>query len=364
MEKLTSLTFVISDLESGGAQRVLTTLANYWAENGRKIYIITFSDKCHDFYSLDDNIERIVLGGSTKSNGIIQAIFSNIFRIHKLRSSIKNINSNAVIGFIGSTNILLILASIGLSQRVIISERNDPTRQSLGNVWNRLRVFFYRRADLVTANSRIAIDSMSDYVPSEKLKLLRNPIKKLPLVDVDIAPYPFILAVGRLHYQKAYDILLKAFKKINKLYPDWSLIILGDGELKNELLSQTIELGLQDKIHWQGRVVYPLIYYKQAKFFVMPSRYEGVPNAMLEAMYEGLPVIISDTCDGALDYVQNNKSGLVTSVESVEELYAAMRMLIENEKLRKSMGKAARESVAACELVTVAQEWDMAILGK
>lgn len=338
---------VISDLGSGGAQKVATSLANDLG-NSKPVTLITLSDDQNDFFQLSDNVNRIALDINSESPNPIFGALSNIGRVLTIRSALKRLKPKTTISFIAPTNVLTVLATIGLKTKTIISERNDPARQSFGKLWDTLRRHTYRFADVVTANSPNAVASLREYVPEEKLVFVPN---ALPLPHKKyVVPYNkkenTILIVGRLHPQKAHHILIDAFSKVHAKHPDWSLVIVGDGALRETLERQTKALNLSDCIHFEGTSDTPYEYYSKAKIYVLPSLHEGTPNSLIEAMSCGVAPIISDACEGALPYIENEKSGLTFPVQNVDELAQAISRLIDNPNDMENMATMARESVA------------------
>lgn len=354
----TDIAFVIDRLGAGGAQRVLSILANYWALQGKKVCVITYNDTGKDFFVLDKKVHRIIIPSLKPSKTVIDKIFQNIRCIIAIRMDLKKVAAKVSIGFIAITNIRLILASFGLGLKVIISERNDPTRQSFGFMWDLLRKFFYRFADVVTANSNGALKTLSSYVPYEKLFLVPNPLQLSVLNDNQNDSSHEILTVGRLVYQKAHDILLDAFAKVASRNPDWGLTIVGDGSLSNELRQHAENLEIAECVTWRANVQDPFKYYKRAGIFVLVSRYEGIPNALLEAMSYGLPVIVSDASPGPLEYVKHETTGLVIPVNNATALEESINRLINDPQLRIRIGKAARTRVAECNLPIVVKIWE------
>ena len=354
----TDIAFVIDKLNAGGAQRVLSILANYWALQGRKVCIITYNDTEEDFFVLDKKVHRIIIPSLKPSKTVIYKIFQNIRCIIAIRMALKKASAKVSIGFIAITNIRLILASFGLGLKVIISERNDPSRQSFGFMWDLLRKFLYKFADVVTANSNGALKTLSSYVSDEKLFLVPNPLQLSVLNDNRIDSSHEILTVGRLVPQKAHDILLDAFAKVASRNADWRLTIIGDGILSDELQRQAERLGIAECVTWLANVRDPFKYYKRAGIFVLVSRYEGIPNALLEAMSCELPVIVSDSSPGPLEYVKHKTTGLVVPVNNATALEDSINRLIHDPQLRIRIGKAARTRVAECNLPIVMKNWE------
>ena len=165
-----------------------------------------------------------------------------------------------------------------------------------------------------------------------------------------------ILIVGRLHPQKSHITLIKAFTNIHMNYPDWKLVIVGDGKLRESLETQASE-----NVIFEGTSDTPYEYYAKAKIYVLPSLHEGTPNSLLEAMSCGVAPIISDACEGALPYIENEKSGLIFPVQNVDALVQAISRLIDNPEDIKNMATMARESVAPLFEKTTLDLWQEAL---
>ena len=259
-----------------------------------------------------------------------------------LRRVLRGVDAPTVAAFVGTTNVITTLAAFGLGKRIIISERNDPVRQSLGRPWDLLRRSTYKHADLVTANSRGALVAMRAYVPIDKLSLLPNPPPPGPTKEHDCGDRHAILGVGRLHPQKAYDVLLMAF---GQLASDWDLVIAGEGEQRSELELLSKTLGIEKQVKFVGQVGDLEPYYATCGIFALSSRHEGSPNVLSEAMSFGLVPIISNASPGPLEYVTDNESGLVVPTDDPVALAQALQRLIEDPELRSRLAAAAKKRI-------------------
>jgi GalNAc-alpha-(1->4)-GalNAc-alpha-(1->3)-diNAcBac-PP-undecaprenol alpha-1,4-N-acetyl-D-galactosaminyltransferase len=355
---------VIESLRGGGAQQVASALANSWAQQGIPVTVVTLLPAETDFFRLDPHIRRVVIPVPGASSNLVAAIVSNIVRLRRLRAALKTCSCGTIVSFVGSMNVLTVLAASGLGRRVIIAERNDPARQSLGPAWDWLRRKFYRRADIVVTNSRTAADTLAAYVPSERIIWLPNPLRETGSSQAPVpVAQPFMLAVGRLHRQKAFDVLLSAFAQVSSALPDWKLVILGDGALRESLQQQAVELGVAPRVTFAGHVRDPGPWYRQARMLVHPARFEGLPNVVLEAMDAACPVIVTDAQLGLREFVRDGETGLVVPVESVNALAEAMLRLSNDPELGKKFGRAAREAVAPCRAENAIATWSAVVLG-
>lgn len=336
------LLVIVSDFGSGGAQRVLSLMCNHWAKNGKRIRIVTFSNVNQDFYCLHKNIERVSIDSYQSTNGFFNKIKGNIARIYLLRKTISDANTPIILSFIGATNILVVIATTFLKCRVVISERNDPSRQSLGKVWDVLRKRLYKYADVITANSLNALTELEKYVPKSKLVFTPN---TLPAISCSIQDKSKkeILCVGRLHKQKNHKKIIESYRKVVLKHPDWKLVIVGKGENRNFLEKLINEYNLKVNISLEGEVEDIENYYRQSSIFILISKYEGTANAVIEASAHGLPIIINKDAQGCLEWVENEVSGYILEDDSVPEIETKLCSLIEDSNLRAEFGRKSLE---------------------
>ena len=244
MEAPSQLALVISDLGSGGAQKVLVQLAKSWDLEGRCLTVITLAGPEHDFFSLPAGVRRVVIGGVAKSRNVLTALHANWRRVLRLRRALRETGAPIVVGFVAQTAVLTVLASIRLPIRVIVAERNDPRRQNLGLIWNALRRFAYTQADLVTANSRGVANSLADFVVPKRVAFLPNPLPSPPHCQPAKLTAPTILSIGRLSHQKAHDVLLAAFMRFSAKQTKWRLAIMGEGPEDAKLRELAVRSGI------------------------------------------------------------------------------------------------------------------------
>lgn len=343
------IVFLINDMSSGGAQRVVANVAEYWLGEQHDIFILTLASKDLDFYKLNSKIGRYSIEGESVSSNKFVGLLNNFKLIFKIRRSIKIIQPDLVISFVAPMNILSVISLMGMKSKLIISERNDPLQQSFGIIRDFLRRLLYKYAYLITANTKHAVTVMSDFVPQKKLKYIPNPIHITYDESKTSRKGNVLLAVGRLHHQKAYDILLHAFadvKNNNDSLTDWKLYIIGEGELKSNLAELAESLGIAESVNWLGRIQDVNDWYLKADIFVQPSRYEGMSNSLMEAMQAKLPVIVSDRCFGAKDFVVDSTHGLYFESENVNDLSDKIYDLMSDEELRGRLGGGALSEIS------------------
>ena len=354
------LALVIADLEAGGAQRVAAFLANGLSEQGLRVSVITLAGPHSDHFALAPSIERVSLSLRRRSGSAGAAVLANLARTIALRRAIRATGARTVLSFVGTVNVLTVLACQGLGLCVVISERNDPARQSLGRAWDRLRRWAYPRASLVTANSRSAVSSLQAYVPERRLAFVPNPAPVAPDPRPGQERTRRLLTVARFARQKAHDVLLAAFARVAGEFPDWRLVLLGEGSEKAAMRALADQLGIAAQVEWPEPTLDVWGHYRSASIFVLPSRHEGTPNALLEALACGLPSIVTDTSGGALEHLRDGYNGLIVPTDDPLSLAAAMRRLMAEPALRARLGTAAHEGLAPAPAVL--QRWREVLL--
>lgn len=350
------LTFVIEGLGGGGAQRVLALLSATMAARGHTVSVVTYGDPARDQIALDPRIERRSADLAGTSYGVLDAITGNLLRVRALRRMVRESRADVVIAFVGTTNILTILACAGLGLPVVISERNDPAHQSLGRAWDFLRRLTYRRARIVTANSPGALDALARYVPRSKLVHIPNPLVKPSSQNKPDSDDRFVLAVGRLHPQKGFDVLLDAFAVFAVDRPGWRLEVLGDGPERAALIAQAEVNGIADRIGFPG-FTDPESHYCGCAMYVQSSRHEGTSNALLEAMGHGCAIVTTGRPGQPLDPVVDGDNARVVAPESADALAQAMSEMADDAELARRLGSAARAAVADLDPDRIADRW-------
>lgn len=383
------IALVISHLGPGGAQRVVTNAVEVMADRGIDLHVMVFTDR-PDAYPTDtratyhywlprrdresagldtDAIEEIAAVQSQRSGlrMLLRPLVPNqvafgieLFRISAwIRRTIQAIEPDAVLSFLTQTNIMTVLATRGLRVRTVISERNDPRLQRHRPRVEFLRRIVYRRADAVTANSKGALDALEAFVPREKLAFLPNPLMKPASTEAIDYGAPTVVTVGRLVDQKGIDVLLAAWAKAGAALPDWRLAIVGGGPLEDELKARARDLGIEGSVGWHGQVSDPFPFLRGAQFFVMTSRFEGTPNALLEAMSCGLPAVVSDASPGPCELIGagDDAAGLIVPVDNPEATAEAIIRMARDETLRRRLALNARERAGFHEADQAIEVW-------
>lgn len=360
------LALVISSLAMGGAERVIVTMANYWANRGWDIALITLAGVEQDWYPVAPTVRRVGCDLMHDSGHLGAAVHQNIQRLRRLRRAVKEAGPDAVISFGDATNVLAVLATAGLGIPVIISERTDPRRHAIVWAWRKLRTLVYRRATALVVQTEAMRAWGSRMVPAERIHVIPNPVacpKRGDAVpDIMQVPERTILGMGRLAREKGFDLLVRAFHACAAMHRDWVLVILGEGEERARLEALAADLGIRDRVILPGRIQDPSAFLHAAALFVMPSRYEGFPNALVEAMAAGLPVIAADCDSGPREIIRPGFDGMLVPTGDSRALAAAMQTLIIGPALRHRLGTNAKGITARFGMEKVMAMWEALIL--
>jgi GalNAc-alpha-(1->4)-GalNAc-alpha-(1->3)-diNAcBac-PP-undecaprenol alpha-1,4-N-acetyl-D-galactosaminyltransferase len=356
------LTLVISSLAAGGAERVVTIMANYWAEKDWPITLLTFDDGATPpFYDLDSRIKHLSLDLAGESKNAVAALRNNLRRVLSLRSAIRESKPDCVISFLDQVNVLTLLATRGLKIPVIVMEQTYPPSHHIGRAWNLLRNRIYPVAAQVVGATARTLSNFSPRIQSRAC-VIHNPVLPPPLIDKrpakKLLDRPALLAVGRLDMHKGYDLLLEAFARLKDRHPTWTLTILGEGPSRRELETLGQRLGFADRVRFLGSVSNPYDFFAQADIFVMASRYEGFPLALCEAMACGLPVIATDCPSGPKEIIRDGVDGVLVPNEDVEALTSAINGLIEDEAKRQRLSSRAPDVIERFGLEKVMGTWE------
>lgn len=347
---------------AGGAERVMSVMANYWAEQGKQVTLITMASTGEDFYALHSDIHRVGLGLTGSSFSLAEAIKNNVRRLKRLRQEIRASQPDFVISFVDTMNILTLASTAGLKIPVIVSERIDPRHQPIGLVWAGLRSLLYPFAEALVVQTDAVRDWAKKSVREKAIHIIPNPLQ--PSLSRSVPPFrrhggnPTLVAIGRLHRQKGFDLLVRAFAKCVERHASWSLVVLGEGEEREPLEALIAALGLKDKVDLPGRVKDPSHILQQAELFALSSRYEGFPNVLLEAMSYGLAVISTDCASGPGAIIRDGVDGILVPPNDVEAMATGMDRLMADRTERQRLGASAISVIERFGVDKVMSMWD------
>ena len=332
--------FLIAGLNSGGAERVMSSLINYLVDEN-EIYLVTFTNN-ELFYHIDSRIHHININYFLPKNGFNRKLkipYIEIKRVIRLIKILKTINPDCVVSFCVTANIFNIIQKM-VYKRVpcVVSERNDPTKHS--KMIKLICRHIYKYADLIVCQSRFVEKYYLN--TNGKTCVLPNPllIKNIPDYNENIIRKNKIVTIGRLVEQKNQKSLIDAFSIIHLKHPEIILEIYGEGALYDDLLNHIRNLNLEKNIKLMGVKANVLECIIDAKLFILSSKFEGFPNVLLEAMSLGLPVISTDFSTGvARDLIKDGVNGFVVKVDDINDMATKSIEILENEKLQKQMSR-------------------------
>jgi glycosyltransferase involved in cell wall biosynthesis len=353
------VTLVISSLGGGGAERVLTTLANYWVDAGWAVTIVTIADQESDAqYPIDLRVQIAKLSMRSTSTSTRDAIASNLNRLRALRNAIRGSKPDGVISFMTENNVLTRIATLGLRGPVIVSERVVYLRPSIPRSWRVLRPITYFLSTYIVMQTRDSVTEVPRWL-RPKVGVIPNPVPPGPIKPNQSSGHrKKLIAMGRLSDEKGFDLLLEAFSKLAPRHPEWDLTIWGEGALKEQLTQQRDDLGLTDRVGIPGPTRTPREQLAASDLFVLSSRHEGFPNVLCEAMATGLPVVSFDCKFGPGDIIRNTIDGMLVPTGDVDALVAALDRLMSDEALRTRLGAEAVSIVERFSLANVAAQWE------
>ncbi|HWR03274.1 MAG TPA: lipid II flippase MurJ [Humidesulfovibrio sp.] len=353
---------VISSLGLGGAERSLCLLAGGLARRGHEVHVLSFdTPDAAPFFPLDAAVRLHGLDLNGTAGSAWGGLRANARRVARLRGSFRALKPDVALGFMDTTNVLCLLAGLGLGLPAIATEHTDPDRHDIGRAWNFLRRLSYPLAARVTTQT----EAVRARLPG-RVSVIPNPVAA-PAPDTQADTQAGtqdrqLLALGRLAPEKGFDLLLAAFASLATSRPRWRLTILGEGPERTRLEAQRRSLGLEDRVDLPGAVRDPGPWLRRADIFVLSSRFEGFSNALCEALAHGLPAVAFDCPSGPAEIVRPGVDGLLVPEADVPALAAALARLMDDEALRLGMAARAPEVLERFGLEKVLDLWEALFL--
>lgn len=360
---------VIYSMEPGGAQRVMAQLLAHFVSQGHLATLITFETSAdQSFFPLDERVRVLPLGRASEGGGLGR-VGRVIGWVHSLRRAVIAIKPDVVISFIDLTNVMVLLATRGLGLPVVVSERIDPRHHAIGRVGTALRRLTYPKADRIVVQTTRAARYFAT-MPRVRLVTLANPV---PPARLQAQPDRAggngrwrIIGVGRLDRQKGFDLLIAAFANLAGRFPDWDVITFGKGLERDTLQQQIDRHGLGQRIVLAEPSQSIAVELAASHIFAFPSRYEGFPNALAEALAAGLPCVALADVSGVEDLIEHKVSGLISEWgngddDAIGSLTANLAQLMEHNQTRLDLGIRARARIDAYAPAQILQAWDQLV---
>ena len=355
---------MLPNVSGGGAARVASILCNEWVCSGYEIHFITFETPGTDpIYPLHSDIVRHQLGLSISPRGILGFIENNVRRVFRLRATLKKLQPAAVIAFLAEANVTSVLAARSLGIPVLISERNHPAHHQTSGRSAIVRRIIYPFATRLCVQTEDIRAWFQDNLGIEAT-VIPNPVQCADDYGAEfdvrcrrISDRKIAVSLGRLEPQKGFDILIEAFASIASKVPDWDIVIHGEGSARACLESQIESFGLSGRIFLPGATLTPMQKLSSADLYVHPARYEGFPNALLEALSAGLCVVATDSPGASAEILQGGRYGMLVPIADPVALSAAMLQLMQDENARAAFAAKSREAVRSLSPAEIAARW-------
>ena len=347
---MTKLIVTCASMYNGGAERVLSILSDAFAEHYDEVEYVTWY-KYPVQFRLNEKVKYYCIEEATGSKN--KRTWMRWFRRH-----VKDEKPDLVLSLLAPINMMVMTALVGKSTKVIVCERSDSRHLKGGLPMRMLRNSLYRRAVGVVSQTESNTRSLPVYL-QRKAKVIFNPLNMGEAYvgkALDTEKKDLIVAVGRLIKVKNHEMLTRAFKRFLETHPGYELVIYGYGENEESLKAYINMLGLKDKVKLPGSVPDVWDRIVSAKLYVHSSNYEGMPNALLEAMCLGLPCV-STKVNGAIDVIKNGENGILTEVGDEDGLYAVMVKMIDDPAEANKMAREATKIRHLLEYEKIAAEW-------
>lgn len=346
------LLFVNSSLSDGGSEKAMTLVANQMANLGHDVSMLLIRNK-EVTYEPDSRIDVIQLSYTAKSK-----IGMLCQRLKLIRFYVKKISPDCLITFMWDVNVMTLIAAMGLSVKKVVSERAYPGSPERSVVSKIAPSIFYTFADHIVYQTNQA----SEFCPKRlkrKAVVIPNIVSVPPVKPFSGKRSKRVVSVGRLTRQKNFTLLIQAFALFSSCYEDYVLEIYGEGEQRETLERFADSLGLSSKVRFCGFAKDVLERINDASVFVLSSDYEGISNAMAEAMALGLPVVCTDCpVGGASMMIQNGVNGILVDVGDKNALAAAMCDIAGNQEKSLGMSERSKEVVKRFSAETVGKQWE------
>lgn len=339
--------FFISSLEDGGAQRVVSIIASKLAQRDYEISVLK--------YYAGDNLfplSKDVKVESCQENTGSTSIIKNICHMHN-----KFEEYDVILSFLAPFNMMAIVANLFNKTKLVVADRNDPSRLPSNKFVRLLRDILYKLADRIvvqTENNQRYFKNNTD--------IIYNPVamEEFKGSALSCKKEKIIVSSSRLEKQKNLMLLIESFAQFYKNHDDYSLVIYGEGSQRKELETRIADMGLTEAVKLPGVTKDIFNKLSKAELFILSSNYEGMPNALIEAMCLGLPVI-STKVSGATDLIENGVNGMLVDIGDETSLIQTMSSLIDDKTLSESLAKRAVELCKKLDVDKICDEWERVI---
>ena len=354
------ITFVTATLTSGGSERVMSIVANKMQERGYEVEIICLNDQIV-FYPINEGVKitHVEVEAGTKSLPK---------KLWWFRKHIQKTQPDVVIAFMVSVYTVTLLALMGVDIPVISSVRNDPAYSNLRKKITR-KLLLPRSAHVVVQTQQIK--QFFNKNIQKKTTVIYNPVNEKVFNDNDDDNIGLkvkgeerlnrIISVGRLYPQKDQKTMIEAFAQVSKRHPDWSLVIFGEGPERDALESLVERFKIKDKVLLPGKSENIIDELNKSKIFCLSSIYEGMSNALVEAICVGLPIVTTKV-SGTEELIKDSENGFIVNVGDKDTMAKALIKVIEDENLQNQFAEKNKAQAIKFETNTIVDQWEDLVL--
>lgn len=347
------IAIVTRNMNAGGAERVIAQLLKNWTGQGVQCSLFSM-EPSERFYSIPSPVKCYDVSHFSE-----QIYINKIRKYAYLRKTLKQLRPDIVLSMPEEIGIYVGFALVGTGIPLVVSERNNPWTMPYKKTTRTLRRVIYPFVDGLIFQTEQAASFFS-VAQRRKGIVLPNPLEldRLP-ARYEGKREKIIVGVGRLEYQKNFDLLIDAFADFYKTHQNYKLIIYGDGKLRSQLMKHIEQLSLpKGTISLPGKSGHVLQKINPARMFVLSSDFEGLPNALIEAMACGIPCI-STNCPsgGPADIIESGRNGFLVPVGDCKALSEKMKTLADDQELAQSFSLHYKEIRKRFESEKVSASW-------
>ncbi len=346
---------------AGGLERNIVRIANYLSTRGYDVSLLSFDlPDAQAFYAIEPGVKWFRLGRTRPHQKI--SFGERLALLGRIREALRGEKATLIV-FHHGILLRLLLASLFLNIRTFCSERSALSlyKHVQLSKWN-LNFFLL----FLVSKVIVQFESYRKDYPAplrSRIVTIPNVVEKAGhLADV-VAPSAngrfSILALGRFCDQKNFTALVVAFASLARDFPQWDLYLIGEGAFREILEKQILHAGLRERVFLPGSTTDTQSRFLQSHIYAMPSKWEGFPNALAEAMAHGLPAVGYAGCQGVSDLIEDGRSGLLAAGNGdVMTLAGALERLMADPALRAKMGQAAASSMQQYLPERIYPEWE------
>lgn len=339
------ITLLIGVLSGGGAERVCSNLANFLLKQGHEVDILMTSDEVT--YFVDGKVKICSMTKSWTKK--LPHILMNVYRIFYFNHYLRKQKPDVYVTFLPELTTLLFRQRCFFKTPIVLAERNDPeTFCKNSKKYNKLFVKYFSKAQGYVFQTEEA----KAYYGNRGINI-KNSIVIPNAINPDFIKPQYkgvrnkeVIGVGRLSPQKNFELLICAFANIAEEIPEYTLTIYGKGPLLDKYKKNVRKMGLESRIFFAGYINNIQDVIQKASLFVLPSDFEGMPNALAEAMALGLPCISTDCpAGGARFLINNGVNGLLVPINDVDALSSEMLRILRDKAFATKLANNSRAVV-------------------